>query len=182
MEEDDITRNSSGGIVVESLIMIRIVASLSIEESKSAEYAEALNREDTNPYRIAYLKGFATGIGQFIQMWGKWILYSMAATSWKRLRFILANGLLTSFLIYIIGIALLFWWGGWLMINYRDLFTYRDFLISMFSLLFSLSGIGVAAQGATNRDKAKVAAHRIFELTDRRSAIDPLSDEGKKEV
>jgi hypothetical protein len=69
--EDDIKRNSSGGIVVESLIMIRVVASLCIEESKSAEYAEALNREDTHPYRIAYLKGFATGIGQFIQMWGK---------------------------------------------------------------------------------------------------------------
>jgi hypothetical protein len=52
----------------------------------------------------------------------------------------------------------------------------------MFSLLFSLSGMGMAAQGATNREKAKLAAHRIFELTDRKSAIDPISEEGKKHV
>lgn len=78
--------------------------------------------------------------------------------------------------------ALLFWWGGYLILNYPNQFTFRDFLISMFSLLFSLSGIGMAAQGATNRDKAKVAARRIFELTDRQSAIDPLTDEGKKSV
>ncbi len=47
--------------------------------------------------------------------------------------------------------------------KHPGLFSYRDFLISMFSLLFSLSGIGMA-------------------VTDRQSAIDPLSDEGKKEV
>lgn len=76
----------------------------------------------------------------------------------------------------------MFWFGGWLLLNYPNEFTFRDFLISMFSLLFSLSGIGVASQGATNRDKAKSAAQRIFELTDRQSAIDPLSDEGKKSV
>jgi hypothetical protein len=52
----------------------------------------------------------------------------------------------------------------------------------MFALLFSLSGLGMAAQGATNRDKAKLAAHRVFELTDRASAIDPISEEGKKNV
>lgn len=40
----------------------------------------------------------------------------------------------------------------------------------------------MAAQGATDRDKAKLAAHRIFELTDRESAIDPISEEGKKNV
>jgi hypothetical protein len=54
-------------------------------------------------------------------------------------------------------------------------------LISMFSLLFSISGMGVAAQGATNRDKAKLAAERIFELTDRKSLIDPLGEGGKKD-
>jgi ATP-binding cassette subfamily B (MDR/TAP) protein 1 len=80
------------------------------------------------------------------------------------------------------GIALMFWWGGWLLLNYPNSFTYRDFLISMFSLLFSLSGMAIAAQGATNRDKAKLAADRIFELTDRESAIDPLGEDGKKDV
>ena len=51
----------------------------------------------------------------------------------------------------------------------------------MFALLFSLSGLGAAAQGATNRERAKVAANRIFALLDKKSQIDPLSDEGKKE-
>lgn len=78
------------------------------------------------------------------------------------------------------GIALMFWWGGYLLLNYPNTYEYRDFLISMFSLLFSLSGMAVAAQGATNRDKAKLAANRIFELTDRESAIDPLSETGEK--
>jgi len=79
------------------------------------------------------------------------------------------------------GCALMFWWGGWLLSKYPSTFTYRDFLISMFSLLFSLSGLGMAAQGATNRDKAKEAADRIFDLIERESAIDPLSKEGYKE-
>lgn len=79
------------------------------------------------------------------------------------------------------GMALLFWWGGWLLSKYSDTFSYNSFLISMFALLFSLSGLGAAAQGATNRERAKVAANRIFALLDKKSQIDPLSDEGKKE-
>ena len=42
--------------------------------------------------------------------------------------------------------------------RWEDAFTYRAFLISMFSLLFSLSGLGMAAQGATDRDKARLLA------------------------
>ncbi len=75
----------------------------------------------------------------------------------------------------------MFWWGGWLLSKYPDSFSYRDFLVSMFSLLFSLFGLGMAAQGATDRDKAKSAANRIFVLMERESAIDPLSTEGYKE-
>jgi ABC-type multidrug transport system fused ATPase/permease subunit len=145
--DDD--HNSPGGIVVETLVNIRTVASLTIEKKRSAEYSEALRNEDPTPVKTNFFKGMATGVGQFIQMW---------------------------------GIALMFWWGGWLLLNYPKSFTYRDFLISMFSLLLSLSGMGMAAQGATNREKAKLAAHRIFKLTDRESAIDPLSEEGKKNV
>jgi hypothetical protein len=77
--------------------------------------------------------------------------------------------------------ALYFWFGGWLLSNYST-FSYRDFLISLFGLWFSLYGIAVAAQGATNRERAKLAAERIFELTDRKSAIDPLSDDGETDV
>jgi hypothetical protein len=50
----------------------------------------------------------------------------------------------------------------------------------MFSLFFSLSGLAIAAQGAVNREKAKLAAHRLFVLMDRQSEIDPLSNDGKK--
>jgi len=76
----------------------------------------------------------------------------------------------------------MFWWGAWLLSNYPDKFTYREYLISMFALFFSLYGLTLAAQGAVNREKAKQAAARIFELTDRESLIDPLSDSGKKSV
>mmetsp|Transcript_26009 Transcript_26009/g.46896 ORF Transcript_26009/g.46896 Transcript_26009/m.46896 type:complete len:1444 (+) Transcript_26009:100-4431(+) len=78
------------------------------------------------------------------------------------------------------GCALMFWWGGYLLWKWPDEFTYRGFLISMFALLFSLSGLGMAAQGATDRDKAKAAGERIFALIERESAIDPLSDDGYK--
>lgn len=74
--------------------------------------------------------------------------------------------------------ALMFWWGGWLLVNFPASFAYRDFLISMFSLLFSLSGLSIAFEGAVDRTKAKRAAARIFELTDRVILIDPLSDKG----
>ena len=47
--------------------------------------------------------------------------------------------------------------------------------------MFSLSGLGAAMAGATDREKAKEASRRIFELVDRQTAIDPLSDEGKKD-
>ena len=59
-------------------------------------------------------------------------------------------------------------------------FSYRDYLISMFSLLFSLSGMSVAFMGATDQTKAKAAAQRIFALIDRESNINSLSDEGRK--
>jgi hypothetical protein len=80
------------------------------------------------------------------------------------------------------GIALMFWWGGWLLAGYPVVYTYRAFLISMFSLLFSLYGITIATEGAVDRTKAKRAAARIFELTDRQSLIDPLSPEGLKDI
>lgn len=76
--------------------------------------------------------------------------------------------------------ALQFWWGGWLIFKYPDVFGFNDFLISMFALLFSLFALGAAAQGATDKKKAEAAAGRLFYLINRPSAIDPLSSEGKK--
>ena len=76
--------------------------------------------------------------------------------------------------------ALQFWWGGWLLFKFPEQFAFNDFLISMFSLLFSLFALGAAAQGATDKKKAEAAAGRLFYLINRKSAIDPLSTSGKK--
>lgn len=80
------------------------------------------------------------------------------------------------------GLALMFWWGGFILFKYSHVFSYRDFLISMMALLFSLYGLAIAAQGAVNREKAKQAAARIFTLIDRKSLIDPQGETGKKQV
>ena len=79
------------------------------------------------------------------------------------------------------GLALMFWWGGWLLANYKNVFTYTDYLISMFSLFLSLYGLALAAEGMVDMEKARRAAARIFELIDRESSINPLSDEGLKD-
>mmetsp|Transcript_14364 Transcript_14364/g.33440 ORF Transcript_14364/g.33440 Transcript_14364/m.33440 type:complete len:889 (+) Transcript_14364:1409-4075(+) len=78
--------------------------------------------------------------------------------------------------------ALLYWWGGWLITNHPNLYSNRGFMISMFSLLFSLSSLATALQGATDRSAALSAAMRTFDLMERESQIDPLSIEGKKNV
>jgi ATP-binding cassette subfamily B (MDR/TAP) protein 1 len=80
------------------------------------------------------------------------------------------------------GIALMYWWGGWLQFTYPDTYDADSFLISMFSLLFSLSGTGAATQGITDKGKAQAAADRIFALMERKSEIDPLDTSGKKDL
>jgi len=77
------------------------------------------------------------------------------------------------------GYALMFYFGSWLMLN-RD-YTMRDYLVSLFALMLSLTGLSAAMMGLTDADKAKEAAVRIFDLIDRVSEIDPLSDNGKKQ-
>lgn len=141
--------NSSGSIVVETLMSIRTVAALSIERMRANEYVRAISMESPSSLKSNALKGFASGLGVFVQFW---------------------------------GMALMFWWGGFLLNKYPDSFTFRDFLISLNSLLFSLSGLSVAIMGATDSAKAKLAANRIFKLLDSESPIDSLSKEGKKLV
>lgn len=85
-------------------------------------------------------------------------------------------------LIRVWGIALFFWWGGWILHNRPNEYTVRDFLISMFSLLFSITGMAMSMQGASDPKVAKEAANRIFELIERPGGIDPLSKEGRKDV
>lgn len=76
--------------------------------------------------------------------------------------------------------AFLFWWGGYLLFHHPDNYTFVDFLVSNFSLLFALFGLGSALQGISDRKAAETSAGRIFYLLDRPSEIDPLSMEGKK--
>ena len=65
--------------------------------------------------------------------------------------------------------ALLFWWGSWLVANHPNLYSNRGFIMSMFSLFFSLSGMAAATQGATDRPSALSAAERTFALIERES-------------
>lgn len=147
LTEDDDVKGSSGSIVIETLLSIRTVASLTIEKMREKEYKEALIREDPSSVKAHIMKSSGAGVALFIQFW---------------------------------GIALLFWWGGYLLANYSGTFTQRGFMISMWGLLYSLSGMSVAVMGVTDQVKAKAAANRIFALIDRVSPINALSDEGKK--
>lgn len=140
--DDD--EQSPGGIIIESLLNIRSIASLCLEEAKLKEYRKALRAENPRPFVNDFLKGCGFGLGQFFQFW---------------------------------GISLMYWFGAWLLHNYYPTYTFRDFVISMFSMFFSLYGLTVALEGATDRKRAKLAADRIFNLIDRTSAIDPLSED-----
>jgi ABC-type multidrug transport system fused ATPase/permease subunit len=72
----------------------------------------------------------------------------------------------------------MFYFGSWLMLNRG--YDIRAYLVSLFGLMLSLTGLAAAMNGLTDAEKAKAAANRIFELTERETEIDPLSDEGKK--
>mmetsp|Transcript_3900 Transcript_3900/g.5897 ORF Transcript_3900/g.5897 Transcript_3900/m.5897 type:complete len:326 (+) Transcript_3900:76-1053(+) len=146
--------NSAGSIIVETLLSIRTVASLAMEQMRFNEYTQAMKLEDPDAMKTNILKGFATGLGFFIQ---------------------------------IVSMGFLFWWGSWILTNYPDQFNkdgkgFENLNISLFALLFSLSGMSVAAMGLTDQAKAKVAAQRIFALIDKKCEINSLSDEGKKQI
>lgn len=67
--------NSPGGIVVETLVNIRTVASLTIENKRSKEYWAALEAEDPTPLRSTLKKGSTAGLGFFIQCWGEQTMF-----------------------------------------------------------------------------------------------------------
>lgn len=75
--------------------------------------------------------------------------------------------------------ACLFLFGGWLITKYPEAYDFNDFLTSMFALLFGLFGLGLAFQDVADRKETEKSASRIFYLLDRKSEIDPLSDEGR---
>jgi len=144
-EAQDDSESGPGAIVVETLLNIRAVASLTIENKRFQEYSQALERDNSTSLVTNALKGGAIGLGFILQMW---------------------------------GMGFMFWWGAFLLYKWPGRWEIGDFLISMFSLLFSLSGMTMAMAGATDKVKATMAANRIFSLINRESAINALSDEG----
>jgi len=144
-EERTDNESGPGAIVVETLLNIRTVASMTIENIRFQEYGHALERDGSMSIKINALKGGAIASGFLFQMW---------------------------------GMGFMFWWGAWVLNSYPTKWDPLDFYISMFSLLFSLSGMTMAFAGATDKSKATKAAGRIFSLINRESAIDALSDEG----
>lgn len=139
--------DSPGGIIVETLLNIRTVSALTLEEQRMKDYEKALAKAEGDLLHESVVSGVLSGLSIGIQQWVN---------------------------------ALQFWWGGWLLYNYSERFTFNDFLISMFSLLFSLFALGAAAQGVSDKKKAEAAAGRLFYIMNRQSAIDPLSTSGKK--
>lgn len=139
--------NSPGGIIVETLLNMRTVAALTLEEQRYADYESALINSEPNHKLEAFMAGVTSGLSQFIQQW--------------------INGLQ-------------FWFGAWLINNDPDVYSFNDFLIANFAVLFALFGLGAAFQDVADSGQVKASAGRIFYLLDRESAIDPLSHEGKK--
>ena len=113
IEDTKVDEKSAAGIVVESLLNIKTVASLTLEKSRCHEFTAAMKREDPTPFRTNTIKGGAAGVGQLCQYW---------------------------------GISFMMWWGGWLIYNHPNLYSFRDFNISMWAVFFGLSGLGVAMQ------------------------------------
>jgi len=74
--------------------------------------------------------------------------------------------------------ALEFWWGGWLLIHYPHRYSFQNFLVAAFSLLFALFAFGTSSIGTVDKKEMQAAAQRIFQLLNRHSNINALSDEG----
>ena len=60
--------NSPGAIVVETLLNIRTVASLSIEGMRVKEYHDALKLDDPTLAKTNLYKGLATGVGKYARL------------------------------------------------------------------------------------------------------------------
>lgn len=138
--------NSPGGIIVETLLNMRTVSALTLEEARFVDYKNALLKSEPNYKVESFTAGVTAGLSQFIQQW--------------------INGLQ-------------FWFGGWLLYNVGG-YDFKDYLISNFAVLFALFGLGAAFQDVADSGAVKKSVGRIFYMFDRKSAIDSLSDEGKK--
>jgi len=131
--------NSPGGIIVESLVSIRTVASLTLEDHIFKKYCKVLRNEDQSIVKSSMLLGAIAGFSLCIQF---------------------------------VSFGFYFWWGGYLIDNFH--YDYNNFLISLFALIFSMSGMAVAMMDLASKEEAATAAERLFKIINRRSKIDPL--------
>ena len=147
-----------------------------MEEERFKNYSEALLTSEPNYVRDALSQGFLAGMSMFIQQWINglqlwWYVISKFSNVGYALHFIVSNNsvlLSIPWFFHILSPTLLFvfYRGGYILFNY-DGFTFNDFLISNFALLFSLFGLGAAFQDITDRKEAEKSAGRIFYLMDR---------------
>ena len=136
-----------GGIIVETLLNIRTVSALTLEQTRYLQYEQALRTAEASSQKEALSAGFTGGISQFIQ---------------QNIN------------------ALQMWFGGYLLFTFPEDYEFRDFLIANFAVLFSLFGLGAAFQDVSDRKEVEKSAGRVFYLMDRKTTLDPLSEEGKK--
>jgi len=88
--------------------------------------------------------------------------------------FLAGLSMLTQMLVY----ALMFWAGGYIAGKYPKTMDINGMNKAIFMILFSLFALGIAFQDMADRKEVEKGASRIFHLLDRKSEIDPLSDEG----
>ena len=112
---------SPDAIAVETLLNMRTIASLNIQEVKKREYADALRNNQSSILTVCK-KGATGGSALFIQFW---------------------------------VIALLYWWGGFLLSTYPDTWEFDHFLMAIFALVVQIQAHLSAHLGQRTRRPRK---------------------------
>jgi ATP-binding cassette, subfamily B (MDR/TAP), member 1 len=147
---DLVNNDSPDSIIVETLLNIRTVAIFTLEMTRFEDYKDALRHRPSSEVSSYKRDALVQGVKS-----GVTLLIQM----------------------WVNGLQL--WFGGYLMYNHPDQFTFRDFVISFFAVPFSLMGLKAAADSISFSDKkaSEECVGRIIQLLDRKSAIDPLADD-----
>ena len=61
--------NSPGGIIVETLLNMRTVSALTLEQKRFTDYERALDQSEPNQGRVAFMAGVTSGLSMLIQQW-----------------------------------------------------------------------------------------------------------------
>ncbi len=81
-KSDEDNKNSPGGVLVETLLNMRTVSALTLEQQRYNDYESALQRSDPNSGTALLITGMTGGVSMFIQQWinalqlwfGGWLL------------------------------------------------------------------------------------------------------------